>query len=136
LSKFDFRALAAGFKEWKHRDTELGVSKAAVRAKLIRVRPETMLHFNMAHTGFQEKSGEFRTPEGSEHALLRFPGMGNLWLPGLYHVLAMSKAEFESRAHSNDPDIDAIRRDIRSSNGEILWPENPSDDSLAVLLLD
>jgi hypothetical protein len=83
-----------------------------------------------------EVYGNFKAPDGNERALLRFPGMGNLWLPGLYHVLAMSKAEFESRAHSNDPDIDAVRRDIRSGNGEILWPENPDDETLALLLLD
>ena len=53
LSKIDFEALRRRFKESKHRNTDLEVLKAAIRAQL-----EKLIRLNKTRTDFQEKFEE------------------------------------------------------------------------------
>jgi type I restriction enzyme R subunit len=53
LSRIDFAALAQRFKDAKHRNTELEVLKAAIRARL-----EEMVHVNRTRVDFVEKFEE------------------------------------------------------------------------------
>jgi type I restriction enzyme R subunit len=53
LSKIDFRALAAKFKQSEHKNTDLEVLKAAVRAQL-----EMLVRLNKTRANFQEKFEE------------------------------------------------------------------------------
>ncbi len=53
LSKIDFRALAAKFKQSEHKNTDLEVLKAAVRAQL-----EMLIRLNKTRANFQEKFEE------------------------------------------------------------------------------
>jgi type I restriction enzyme R subunit len=53
LSKIDFEALRSRFKESKHKNTDLEVLKAAIRAKL-----ERLIQLNKTRTDFQEKFEE------------------------------------------------------------------------------
>jgi len=53
LSKIDFRALAAKFKQSDHKNTDLEVLKAAVRAQL-----EMLIRLNKTRANFQEKFEE------------------------------------------------------------------------------
>ncbi len=53
LSKIDFGALAAKFKESKHKNTDLEVLKAAIRAQL-----EKLIHLNKTRADFAEKFEE------------------------------------------------------------------------------
>jgi hypothetical protein len=51
LSKIDFVALAKRFKESAHKNTELEVLKAAIRAQL-----EKLIRLNKTHTDFGERA--------------------------------------------------------------------------------
>src|ERR1035441_7615418 len=53
LSKIDFEALRTRFKESKHRNTDLEVLKAAIRAQLGK-----LIRLNKTRTDFQEKFEE------------------------------------------------------------------------------
>jgi len=53
LSKIDFEALRRRFKESKHRNTDLEILKAAIRAQL-----EKLIRLNKTRTDFQEKFEE------------------------------------------------------------------------------
>lgn len=53
LSKINFEALASRFKQSKHKNTDLEVLKAAIRAKL-----EKMVELNRTRADFSEKFGE------------------------------------------------------------------------------
>ncbi len=53
LSKIDFEALRARFKESKHRNTDLEILKAAIRAQL-----EKLIRLNKTRADFQEKFEE------------------------------------------------------------------------------
>ena len=53
LSRIDFEALRSRFKESKHRNTDLEVLKAAIRAQL-----ETLIRLNKTRADFQEKFEE------------------------------------------------------------------------------
>ncbi len=53
LSKIDFEALGKRFKESKHRNTDLEVLKAALRAQL-----EKLIHLNKTRADFAEKFEE------------------------------------------------------------------------------
>ena len=73
----------------------------------------------------------FRTPEGKERDVLRFPGMADMWLPGLYMIAAFSRQEFEQCAASDEL-ISRVRQDLRCGRAQIIWPEPPG--KLAELL--
>ncbi|MGB9692315.1 MAG: hypothetical protein ACPL7D_09110 [Candidatus Sumerlaeaceae bacterium] len=70
----------------------------------------------------------FRTPYGNETATFRFPGMGFLWLPGLYHVTVCSLAFFQQAAQLNDDDLLKFRTQLAAGNAEILIPSLPTQD--------
>ena len=78
---------------------------------------------------------KFASPQGSERDMLRFPGMGNLWIPGLYMLSVFSRAEFERAAADSDALIRRVRADLHGGVGEILWPQNASNNKLANTLL-
>lgn len=76
----------------------------------------------------------FRAPDGTGHAALRFPGAANLWIPGLYIVNAVSRAEFEHRARHNDDLIRDLRDEIARGSAETFWPPPGQASVLAELL--
>jgi hypothetical protein len=63
----------------------------------------------------------FASPEGEEHAMLRFPGMANMWIPGLYHIAAYSRRAFEQNAGSDEL-IALVRAQLAAGAAEVLWP--------------
>lgn len=77
----------------------------------------------------------FTSPEGSPVATFRFPGMGYLWLPGLYYVTACSRAFFEEAVREEDEDVVHFRKQLREGCAEILFPSPPYEDALFQLLL-
>jgi hypothetical protein len=77
----------------------------------------------------------FASPEGGGRGTFRFPGIGPLWLPGLYEVTLCSRAEFERATASRDSEMETMRAELASGRAEILWPENPADSPLASALL-
>jgi hypothetical protein len=76
----------------------------------------------------------FISPEGRPRDILRFPGMGNLWLPGLYELSVFSRAEFERTVTASDPLIERVRAGLASGTATILWPQDESGQELAGLL--
>ncbi len=75
---------------------------------------------------------DFSGPDGAGRAVLRFPGMGDLWLPGLYIVDAFSRDEFARLLDSGDPRIGDLRDQLAGGRAEILWPvgHDPASDEL------
>ncbi len=76
----------------------------------------------------------FRSPDGAPVATFRFPGMGYLWLPGLYYVTACSRSFFEQAVREEDEDVARFRRQLAEGQAEILFPPPPFEDSLSKLL--
>jgi hypothetical protein len=81
-----------------------------------------------------EVFAEFTAPDGSPHAMLRFPGMGNMWLPGLYHIEVLSRAEFERVAADGGELVASLRRELAGGTAEIIAPVKPESSPLARLL--
>ena len=76
----------------------------------------------------------FASPEGEGHEVYRFPGMGNLWLPGLYTVSVYSRAEFERAAAAGETEIARLRESFQRGEAEVIWPpENPDLELLALI---
>jgi hypothetical protein len=76
----------------------------------------------------------FAAPDGAPSAALRFPGMGNMWLPGLYHIEVFSRAEFERLAAENAEPVASLRRELAEGTAEIIAPVDPASPALARLL--
>lgn len=69
-------------------------------------------------------------------ATYRFPGMGYLWLPGLYHVTVCSRAFFEAVVRDNtDEDVRRFRSQLAEGRAEILFPADPTQSAVARLLV-
>ena len=66
----------------------------------------------------------FASPEdGSERAVVRFPAFAEMWLPGMYIVETMSRAEFErAAATGDDASLVSAREELATGAAEILWP--------------
>ncbi|PKO19578.1 hypothetical protein CVU37_02515 [candidate division BRC1 bacterium HGW-BRC1-1] len=66
----------------------------------------------------------FASPDdGAERAVLRFPAFGDLWLPGMYIVETMSRAEFDRVAAAGDDEaLASAKEDLARGAAEILWP--------------
>jgi type I restriction enzyme R subunit len=83
LSKIDFEALRKRFKESKHRNTDLEVLKAAIRAQL-----ERLIRLNKTRTDFQAKFEE----------LIESYNAGSLNIEGLFNELvALSRTLSEEQ---------------------------------------
>lgn len=76
----------------------------------------------------------FRAPDASEIATFRFPGMGFLWLPGLYHVTVCSLGFFEQAVQEEDEDVLKFREQLATGRAELIVPSSPSEDAVAALL--
>ena len=76
----------------------------------------------------------FASPDGAPHAALRFPGMGNMWLPGLYHIEVWSTAEFKRLAAAGAEPVASLRRELAEGAAEIIAPADPVSSALARLL--
>jgi len=83
LSKIDFEALRKRFKESKHKNTDLEVLKAAIRAQL-----ERLIRLNQTRTDFQAKFEE----------LIQSYNAGSLNIEGLFNeLLALSRTLSEEQ---------------------------------------
>lgn len=69
---------------------------------------------------------------GHEHEDLRLPGMGELWLPGLYIVGMFSVAEFERQVAERSAMILRLTSELKAGFAEIVWP--PGGGDLGMLL--
>ena len=70
---------------------------------------------------------QFAAEDGAEQSLLRFPGMANMWLPGLYMIHALSRREFEKQLTDPSELIERIRAQLSEGRAEILWPVPPGE---------
>lgn len=76
----------------------------------------------------------YRGPEGEETGSFRFPGMGYLWLPGLYHVQVCSRTAFERAVAASDEDIRYLRDALAAKRAEILYTGADEGMRLAQIL--
>lgn len=63
----------------------------------------------------------FRAPDGNESAIMRFPGMAGLWLPGLYFVTFFSREAFEAGAARPSSPLTGLREQLAANRAEILF---------------
>jgi hypothetical protein len=77
---------------------------------------------------------EYRGPEGEETGSFRFPGMGYLWLPGLYHIQVCSRSAFERAIETGDEDIQYLRDALATRRAEILYTDANEGTRLAQFL--
>lgn len=77
---------------------------------------------------------KYRGPDGDETGSFRFPGMGYLWLPGLYHLRVCSRAAFERAIAAFDEDIRYLRDALGAKRAEILYAGANEGIRLAQLL--
>lgn len=77
----------------------------------------------------------FVSEDGREVSTYRFPGMGYLWLPGLYHVTACSLASFERAVKELDEDVVYFRQALKEGRAEILVPFAGQEHPVVNLLL-
>lgn len=78
---------------------------------------------------------KFAEPGGAGRGVFRFPGMGNIWLPGLYIVSTFSRAEFEIACSKEEELVMTVRRQLHLNAAEILWPQETDKSAIAGLLL-
>ena len=62
-----------------------------------------------------------------EHEDVRLPGMGELWLPGLYIVRMLSVAEFERQVAERSAMISRLTSELKAGLAEIVWPPGGGD---------
>ncbi|MCX7624664.1 MAG: hypothetical protein N2Z21_00380 [Candidatus Sumerlaeaceae bacterium] len=72
----------------------------------------------------------FVSTDGAAAATYRFPGMGYLWLPGLYHVTACSYHFFQTAASEGDEDVVKLRSQLADGKAEILFAIEDTDSML------
>jgi hypothetical protein len=77
----------------------------------------------------------FAGNDGAPVATYRFPGMGYLWLAGVYYVTACSRTFFEQAVAEADEDVLFFRTQLSQGRAELLSPERATDSRLAMLLL-
>lgn len=72
----------------------------------------------------------FLGAEGAPVATYRFPGMGYLWLPGLYYVTVCSLSFFVSAVNEGDEDVTKLRSQLASGTAEVLLSLDDTDNLL------
>lgn len=77
---------------------------------------------------------KFVSLEGKPFEKVSFPGMGELWISGLYKISVFSRAEFEKAVEEGREPINEVREHLAAGRAEIIWPEGNLPASLAGLL--
>lgn len=116
LSKINFEALAARFKQSKHKNTELEVLKAAIRAQL-----EKMIQLNRTRADFAEKF----------EALIESYNAGSATIEALYaELLALSSSlndEQQRHVRENMSEEELVIFDILTRPAPDLSPEERAE---------
>lgn len=68
--------------------------------------------------------------DGAPASTYRFPGMGYLWLPGLYYVTACSLGFFRTAVSEGDEDVRKLQSQLESGKAEILLSLDDTDQLL------
>lgn len=76
----------------------------------------------------------FRNTDGENQAELRFPGIGQTWIPGLYYIAAFSREAFEQAVREQASVIKRIRESLAANRGEVLYPPGNAESDLRPLL--
>ncbi|MCX7717375.1 MAG: hypothetical protein N2111_03090 [Candidatus Sumerlaeaceae bacterium] len=63
----------------------------------------------------------FQAPDGGGQAQVCFPGMANLWLPGLYHVTLFSREVFEGADPLASAPWTRLPEQLETGRAEILF---------------
>jgi hypothetical protein len=63
----------------------------------------------------------FVSLEGKACEVLRFPGIGELWLPGLYTLRVYSREEFEAALDGRGQLFEQICRQMGQGAAEVVW---------------
>jgi|GEM_PF-2616211 hypothetical protein len=77
---------------------------------------------------------DFSTPHGDPVGTYRFPGMGFLWLPGVYTITACSRAYFEQAVKEADADVLTFRMQLENFSAELLYPFSGNTTPIVKLL--
>lgn len=65
----------------------------------------------------------YTSADGSAREELRFPGFGDMWIPGLYLVTVMSREALDHADANADDMVAAIRAELAAGTAEVIFAE-------------